>query len=735
MPYSKRPYSEGYYNYYNYYQPKSYQNEYRTKMKKKVPQNPKPSSSKSPDPSQDTSNSHKIDSISFKRRSLDKAVSENETEGNSESLIENPDKITNKKDSEILLDEEEEGEVEVTKDSELLESFQKWQEQILEDQTTMHKRILQQFQQLRKSMIQEIERKYKEKVKNTKFSNKMNMQLVQESRDALKIILEKKESNEEEKETEALKNTIKILKKDKLTYLELHEINQQKLDNAHDQHMDLMKKYGESEENLAKARKEIDDLREEKRSIQKSLEISLQNEERLKKSVKGLQVKSSTNSDLKIKNEAEKVKLSKKIEEKDKELNKLKENMGKLEQECTELLKNWRNEKRQNDVNNKDIAELKSKIYNMETELELKEEKLGWYRKSVNIRLDEDEEKAIESSERIASENDIVRFKPIIMENNEKVQEDEPVTLINNGIPEDKELKRENSSPDSASWEKANNNKSRIFKGKINKARKSSPRNRRYIKKHDKQIEENTNSFTSEGQTTQKEILGEEENIDKSDENSESKEDSVEEINSTCTTPCGAEDLIDSCPGSPAEEIDQTLNDSEKEEAYQEEMRIEDIPSSLCENESQILYTFPGESEEPADSKEATQNMDTDEVDPCPSMSTCPSSEMKSSMTTNDSGHRAMETEMDQQIPSMEMPPTSSYGMIMTSQYQPYDIAGYSLNQLDQLEEMVRRERERHRKQSQGLHSAMETDDVDLRMLASQEVDLADIMPSKLGQD
>ena len=735
MPYSKRPYSEGYYNYYNYYQPKSYQNEYRTKMKKKVPQNPKPSSSKSPDPSQDTSNSHKIDSISFKRRSLDKALSENETEGNSESLIENPDKITNKKDSEILLDEEEEGEVEVTKDSELLESFQKWQEQILEDQTTMHKRILQQFQQLRKSMIQEIERKYREKVKNTKFSNKMNMQLVQESRDALKIILEKKESNEEEKETEALKNTIKILKKDKLTYLELHEINQQKLDNAHDQHMDLMKKYGESEENLAKARKEIDDLREEKRSIQKSLEISLQNEERLKKSVKGLQVKSSTNSDLKIKNEAEKVKLSKKIEEKDKELNKLKENMGKSEQECTELLKNWRNEKRQNDVNNKDIAELKSKIYNLETELELKEEKLGWYRKSVNIRLDEDEEKAIESSERIASENDIVRFKPIIMENNEKVQEDEPVTLINNGIPEDKELKRENSSPDSASWEKANNNKSRIFKGKINKARKSSPRNKRYIKKHDKQIDENTNSFTSEGQTTQKEILGEEENIDKSDENSESKEDSVEEINSTCTTPCGAEDLIDSCPGSPAEEIDQTLNDSEKEEAYQEEMRIEDIPSSICENESQILYTFPGESEEPADSKEATQNMDTDEVDPCPSMSTCPSSEIKSSMTTNDSGHRAMETEMDQQIPSMEMPPTSSYGMIMTSQYQPYDIAGYSLNQLDQLEEMVRRERERHRKQSQGVHSAMDTDDVDLRMLASQEVDLADIMPSKLGQD
>ena len=735
MPYSKRPYSEGYYNYYNYYQPKSYQNEYRTKMKKKVPQNPKPSSSKSPDPSQDTSNSHKIDSISFKRRSLDKAVSENETEGNSESLIENPDKITNKKDSEILLDEEEEGEVEVTKDSELLESFQKWQEQILEDQTTMHKRILQQFQQLRKSMIQEIERKYREKVKNTKFSNKMNMQLVQESRDALKIILEKKESNEEEKETEALKNTIKILKKDKLTYLELHEINQQKLDNAHDQHMDLMKKYGESEENLAKARKEIDDLREEKRSIQKSLEISLQNEERLKKSVKGLQVKSSTNSDLKIKNEAEKVKLSKKIEEKDKELNKLKENMGKLEQECTELLKNWRNEKRQNDVNNKDIAELKSKIYNLETELELKEEKLGWYRKSVNIRLDEDEEKAIESSERIASENDIVRFKPIIMENNEKVQEDEPVTLINNGIPEDKELKRENSSPDSASWEKANNNKSRIFKGKINKARKSSPRNRRYIKKHDKQIEENTNSFTSEGQTTQKKILGEEENIDKSDENSESKEDSVEEINSTCTTPCGAEDLIDSCPGSPAEEIDQTLNDSEKEEAYQEEMRIEDIPSSICENESQILYTFPGESEEPADSKEAIQNMDTDEVDPCPSMSICPSSEMKSSMSNNDSGHRAMETEMDQQIPSMEMPPTSSYGMIMTSQYQPYDIAGYSLNQLDQLEEMVRRERERHRKQSQGVHSAMDTDDVDLRMLASQEVDLADIMPSKLGQD
>ena len=735
MPYSKRPYSEGYYNYYNYYQPKSYQNEYRTKMKKKVPQNPKPSSSKSPDPSQDTSNSHKIDSISFKRRSLDKALSENETEGNSESLIENPDKITNKKDSEILLDEEEEGEVEVTKDSELLESFQKWQEQILEDQTTMHKRILQQFQQLRKSMIQEIERKYREKVKNTKFSNKMNMQLVQESRDALKIILEKKESNEEEKETEALKNTIKILKKDKLTYLELHEINQQKLDNAHDNHMDMMKKYGESEENLAKARKEIDDLREEKRSIQKSLEISLQNEERLKKSVKGLQVKSSTNSDLKIKNEAEKVKLSKKIEEKDKELNKLKENMGKSEQECTELLKNWRNEKRQNDVNNKDIAELKSKIYNLETELELKEEKLGWYRKSVNIRLDEDEEKAIESSERIASENDIVRFKPIIMENNEKVQEEEPVTLINNGIPEDKELKRENSSPDSASWEKANNNKSRIFKGKINKARKSSPRNRRYIKKHDKQIEENTNSFTSEGQTTQKEILGEEENIDKSDENSESKEDSVEEINSTCTTPCGAEDLIDSCPGSPAEEIDQTLNDSEKEEAYQEEMRIEDIPSSICENESQILYTFPGESEEPADSKEATQNMDTDEVDPCPSMSTCPSSEIKSSMTTNDSGHRAMETEMDQQIPSMEMPPTSSYGMIMTSQYQPYDIAGYSLNQLDQLEEMVRRERERHRKQSQGVHSAMDTDDVDLRMLASQEVDLADIMPSKLGQD
>ena len=735
MPYSKRPYSEGYYNYYNYYQPKSYQNEYRTKMKKKVPQNPKPSSSKSPDPSQDTSNSHKIDSISFKRRSLDKAVSENETEGNSESLIENPDKITNKKDSEILLDEEEEGEVEVTKDSELLESFQKWQEQILEDQTTMHKRILQQFQQLRKSMIQEIERKYREKVKNTKFSNKMNMQLVQESRDALKIILEKKESNEEEKETEALKNTIKILKKDKLTYLELHEINQQKLDNAHDQHMDLMKKYGESEENLAKARKEIDDLREEKRSIQKSLEISLQNEERLKKSVKGLQVKSSTNSDLKIKNEAEKVKLSKKIEEKDKELNKLKENMGKSEQECTELLKNWRNEKRQNDVNNKDIAELKSKIYNLETELELKEEKLGWYRKSVNIRLDEDEEKAIESSERIASENNIVRFKPIIMENNEKVQEEEPVTLINNGIPEDKELKRENSSPDSASWEKANNNKSRIFKGKINKARKSSPRNRRYIKKHDKQIDENTNSFTSEGQTTQKEILGEEENIDKSDENSESKEDSVEEINSTCTTPCGAEDLIDSCPGSPAEEIDQTLNDSEKEEAYQEEMRIEDIPSSICENESQILYTFPGESEEPADSKEATQNMDTDEVDPCPSMSTCPSSEIKSSMTTNDSGHRAMETEMDQQIPSMEMPPTSSYGMIMTSQYQPYDIAGYSLNQLDQLEEMVRRERERHRKQSQGVHSAMDTDDADLRMLASQEVDLADIMPSNLGQD
>ena len=735
MPYSKRPYSEGYYNYYNYYQPKSYQNEYRTKMKKKVPQNPKPSSSKSPDPSQDTSNSHKIDSISFKRRSLDKALSENETEGNSESLIENPDKITNKKDSEILLDEEEEGEVEVTKDSELLESFQKWQEQILEDQTTMHKRILQQFQQLRKSMIQEIERKYREKVKNTKFSNKMNMQLVQESRDALKIILEKKESNEEEKETEALKNTIKILKKDKLTYLELHEINQQKLDNAHDQHMDLMKKYGESEENLAKARKEIDDLREEKRSIQKSLEISLQNEERLKKSVKGLQVKSSTNSDLKIKNEAEKVKLSKKIEEKDKELNKLKENMGKSEQECTELLKNWRNEKRQNDVNNKDIAELKSKIYNLETELELKEEKLGWYRKSVNIRLDEDEEKAIESSERIASENDIVRFKPIIMENNEKVQEDEPVTLINNGIPEDKELKRENSSPDSASWEKANNNKSRIFKGKINKARKSSPRNRRYIKKHDKQIEENTNSFTSEGQTTQKEILGEEENIDKSDENSESKEDSVEEINSTCTTPCGAEDLIDSCPGSPAEEIDQTLNDSEKEEAYQEEMRIEDIPSSICENESQILYTFPGESEEPADSKEAIQNMDTDEVDPCPSMSICPSSEMKSSMSNNDSGHRDMETEMDHQIPSMEMPPTSSYGMIMTSQYQPYDIAGYSLNQLDQLEEMVRRERERHRKQSQGVHSAMDTDDGDLRMLASQEVDLADIMPSNLGQD
>ena len=735
MPYSKRPYSEGYYNYYNYYQPKSYQNEYRTKMKKKVPQNPKPSSSKSPDPSQDTSNSHKIDSISFKRRSLDKALSENETEGNSESLIENPDKITNKKDSEILLDEEEEGEVEVTKDSELLESFQKWQEQILEDQTTMHKRILQQFQQLRKSMIQEIERKYREKVKNTKFSNKMNMQLVQESRDALKIILEKKESNEEEKETEALKNTIKILKKDKLTYLELHEINQQKLDNAHDQHMDLMKKYGESEENLAKARKEIDDLREEKRSIQKSLEISLQNEERLKKSVKGLQVKSSTNSDLKIKNEAEKVKLSKKIEEKDKELNKLKENMGKSEQECTELLKNWRNEKRQNDVNNKDIAELKSKIYNLETELELKEEKLGWYRKSVNIRLDEDEEKAIESSERIASENNIVRFKPIIMENNEKVQEEEPVTLINNGIPEDKELKRENSSPDSASWEKANNNKSRIFKGKINKARKSNPRNKRYIKKHDKQIDENTNSFTSEGQTTQKEILGEEENIDKSDENSESKEDSVEEINSTCTTPCGAEDLIDSCPGSPAEEIDQTLNDSEKEEAYQEEMRIEDIPSSICENESQILYTFPGESEEPADSKEATQNMDTDEVDPCPSMSTCPSSEIKSSMTTNDSGHRAMETEMDQQIPSMEMPPTSSYGMIMTSQYQPYDIAGYSLNQLDQLEEMVRRERERHRKQSQGVHSAMDTDDGDLRMLASQEVDLADIMPSNLGQD
>ena len=735
MPYSKRPYSEGYYNYYNYYQPKSYQNEYRTKMKKKVPQNPKPSSSKSPDPSQDTSNSHKTDSISFKRRSLDKALSENETEGNSESLIENPDKITNKKDSEILLDEEEEGEVEVTKDSELLESFQKWQEQILEDQTTMHKRILQQFQQLRKSMIQEIERKYKEKVKNTKFSNKMNMQLVQESRDALKIILEKKESNEEEKETEALKNTIKILKKDKLTYLELHEINQQKLDNAHDQHMDLMKKYGESEENLAKARKEIDDLREEKRSIQKSLEISLQNEERLKKSVKGLQVKSSTNSDLKIKNEAEKVKLSKKIEEKDKELNKLKENMGKSEQECTELLKNWRNEKRQNDVNNKDIAELKSKIYNLETELELKEEKLGWYRKSVNIRLDEDEEKAIESSERIASENNIVRFKPIIMENNEKVQEEEPVILINNGIPEDKELKRENSSPDSASWEKANNNKSRIFKGKINKARKSSPRNKRYIKKHDKQIDENTNSFTSEGQTTQKEILGEEENIDKSDENSESKEDSVEEINSTCTTPCGAEDLIDSCPGSPAEEIDQTLNDSEKEEAYQEEMRIENIPSSLCEDDSQILYTFPGESEEPADSKEATQNMDTDEVDPCPSMSTCPSSEIKSSMTTNDSGHRAMETEMDQQIPSMEMPPTSSYGMIMTSQYQPYDIAGYSLNQLDQLEEMVRRERERHRKQSQGVHSAMDTDDGDLRMLASQEVDLADIMPSNLGQD
>ena len=257
MPYSKRPYSEGYYNYYNYYQPKSYQNEYRTKMKKKVPQNPKPSSSKSPDPSQDTSNSHKIDSISFKRRSLDKAVSENETEGNSESLIENPDKITNKKDSEILLDEEEEGEVEVTKDSELLESFQKWQEQILEDQTTMHKRILQQFQQLRKSMIQEIERKYREKVKNTKFSNKMNMQLVQESRDALKIILEKKESNEEEKETEALKNTIKILKKDKLTYLELHEINQQKLDNAHDQHMDLMKKYGESEENLAKLERKL----------------------------------------------------------------------------------------------------------------------------------------------------------------------------------------------------------------------------------------------------------------------------------------------------------------------------------------------------------------------------------------------------------------------------------------------------------------------------------------------
>ena len=735
MPYSKRPYSEGYYNYYNYYQPKSYQNEYRTKMKKKVPQNPKPSSSKSPDPSQDTSNSHKIDSISFKRRSLDKALSENETEGNSESLIENPDKITNKKDSEILLDEEEEGEVEVTKDSELLESFQKWQEQILEDQTTMHKRTLQQFQQLRKSMIQEIERKYKEKVKNTKFSNKMNMQLVQESRDALKIILEKKESNEEEKETEALKNTIKILKKDKLTYLELHEINQQKLDNAHDQHMDLMKKYGESEENLAKVRKENDDLREEKRSIQKSLEISLQNEERLKKSVKGLQVKSSTNSDLKIKNEAEKVKLSKKIEEKDKELNKLKENMGKSEQECTELLKNWRNEKRQNDVNNKDIAELKSKIYNLETELELKEEKLGWYRKSVNIRLDEDEEKAIETSPRIASENNIVRFKPIIMENNEKVQEEEPVTLINNGIPEDKELKRENSSPDSASWEKANNNKSRIFKGKINKARKSSPRNKRYIKKHDKQIDENTNSFTSEGQTTQKKILGEEENIDKLDENSESKEDSVEEINSTCTTPCGAEDLIDSCPGSPAEEIDQTLNDSEKEEAYQEEMRIEDIPSSICENESQILYTFPGESEEPADSKEATQNMDTDEVDPCPSMSTCPSSEIKSSMTTNDSGHRAMETEMDQQIPSMEMPPTSSYGMIMTSQYQPYDIAGYSLNQLDQLEEMVRRERERHRKQSQGVHSAMDTDDADLRMLASQEVDLADIMPSNLGQD
>ena len=735
MPYSKRPYSEGYYNYYNYYQPKSYQNEYRTKMKKKVPQKPKPSSSKSPDPSQDTSNSHKIDSISFKRRSLDKALSENETEGNSESLIENPDKITNKKDSEILLDEEEEGEVEVTKDSELLESFQKWQEQILEDQTTMHKRILQQFQQLRKSMIQEIERKYREKVKNTKFSNKMNMQLVQESRDALKIILEKKESNEEEKETEALKNTIKILKKDKLTYLELHEINQQKLDNAHDSHMNLMKKYGESEENLAKARKEIDDLREEKRSIQKSLEISLQNEERLKKSVKGLQVKSSTNSDLKIKNEVEEVKLSKKIEEKDKELNKLKENMGKSEQECTELLKNWRNEKRQNDVNNKDIAELKSKIYNLETELELKEEKLGWYRKSVNIRLDEDEEKAIESSERIASENDIVRFKPIIMENNEKVQEDEPVTLINNGIPEDKELKRENSSPDSASWEKANNNKSRIFKGKINKARKSNPRNKRYIKKHDKQIDENTNSFTSEGQTTQKEILGEEENIDKSDENSESKEDSVEEINSTCTTPCGAEDLIDSCPGSPAEEIDQTLNDSEKEEAHQEEMRIEDIPSSICENESQILYTFPGESEEPADSKEAIQNMDTDEVDPCPSMSICPSSEMKSSMSNNDSGHRAMETEMDHQIPSMEMPPTSSYGMIMTSQYQPYDIAGYSLNQLDQLEEMVRRERERHRKQSQGVHSAMDTDDGDLRMLASQEVDLADIMPSNLGQD
>ena len=274
------------------------------------------------------------------------------------------------------------------------------------------------------------------------------MQLVQESRDALKIILEKKESNEEEKETEALKNTIKILKKDKLTYLELHEINQQKLDNAHDNHMDMMKKYGESEENLAKARKEIDDLREEKRSIQKSLEISLQNEERLKKSVKGLQVKSSTNSDLKIKNEAEKVKLSKKIEEKDKELNKLKENMGKSEQECTELLKNWRNEKRQNDVNNKDIAELKSKIYNLETELELKEEKLGWYRKSVNIRLDEDEEKAIESSERIASENNIVRFKPIIMENNEKVQEEEPVILINNDIPEDKELKREMSSPD-----------------------------------------------------------------------------------------------------------------------------------------------------------------------------------------------------------------------------------------------------------------------------------------------
>ena len=90
---------------------------------------------------------------------------------------------------------------------------------------------------------------------------------------------------------------------------------------------------------------------------------------------------------------------------------------------------------------------------------------------------------------------------------------------------------------------------------------------------------------------------------------------------------------------------------------------------------------------------------------------------------------------MDQQIPSMEMPPTSSYGMIMTSQYQPYDIAGYSLNQLDQLEEMVRRERERHRKQSQGVHSAMDTDDGDLRMLASQEVDLADIMPSNLGQD